>query len=212
MTTPKLMLAATALLLAAAGCRGGYSESPPVHLVLDMDFQPKVRAQSQVPFFADHRGMRLPVAGTVARGELPDARLLPDPNQPGRNRDGSYLAENPLPRTLPNLQRGRERFDIHCAPCHGQSGMGGGNPGRIETDYSQAHGMVGKRWPVAIPSFHLSSEPKADNRVPNLKDGEIFEVISKGKSTMPAYGSRIPVLDRWCIIHYFRALQQQGRQ
>lgn len=207
-----LLTLGTALPFAAAGCRGGISEAPPVHLVLDMDFQPKVKAQSASQFFADNRGMRLPVAGTVARGSLPDPKHEPDPNQPGRNPDGSYITANPVPLTLANLQHGRERFDINCAPCHGYSGHGGGNPGKIEPDFSEAHGMVGKRWPVAIPSYIASDAPNADNRVPNLSDGEMFEVITKGKATMPAYGNRIPVWDRWCIIHYTRALQRQGRQ
>lgn len=207
-----LLALCAALPLAATGCRGGISESPPVHLVLDMDFQPKVKAQSESHFFADGRGMRLPVPGTVARGSLPDPQLEPDVNQPGRNADGSFLTQNPVEQTLANLEHGRQRFDIHCAPCHGYSGQGGGNPGKVETDFSDAHGLVGKRWPVAIPSYIASDNPKADNRVPNLKDGELFEVITKGKGTMPAYGNRIPVRDRWCIIHYVRALQRQGKQ
>lgn len=209
----RAMLPVWAVLpLALVGCRGGVSESPPVHLVLDMDFQPKVKTQSESHFFADQLGMRLPVPGTIARGSLPDPKLEPDPNQPGKNVDGSFIAANPLPGTLANIERGRQRFDIHCAPCHGYSGQGGGNPGKVEVDFSDAHGLVGKRWPVAIPSFHASTDPKADNRVPNLTDGEIFEVITKGKGTMPPYGNRIPVRDRWSIIHYFRALQRQGKQ
>ncbi|GAB4136026.1 MAG: cytochrome c [Planctomycetota bacterium] len=209
---PPAILALSLAALAAGSCRGGYSEAPPVHLVLDMDFQPKVKTQSESAFFADRRGMRAHIEDTVARGSMPDPRLLPDPAKPGRDRDGSFLESNPVPATLSNLRRGRERFDIFCAPCHGYSGRGGGNPGKVDADFSDAHGMVGKRWPVAIPSFHASPDPKADNRVPNLKDGEIFAVITEGKGTMPPYGNRILVHDRWCIIHYVRALQQQGKQ
>jgi len=202
------MVRAGLLALALAGCRGGISDAPPVHLVLDMDFQPKIKAQSESSFegWSDHRGMRLPVEDTVARGSLPDPRLLPDPEHPGKNIDGSYIAQNPLPYTRDNLERGRERFNIFCAPCHGQSGASGNGP--------TGHGMVGKRWPVVIPTFHeqTGGDPLTVNRVPLLADGAVFETISIGKTTMPAYGPRIPVEDRWRIIQYVRALQNLGKQ
>jgi mono/diheme cytochrome c family protein len=199
------------LLLSAflAGCRGGISNEPPVHLVLDMDFQQKIKAQSAFEFagWPDGRGMRLPVEGTVARGSLPNPTLLPDPKNPGKNPDGSYIEKNPLPLTEAVIERGRERFNITCAVCHGYSGRGGTG--------AQAHGMVGKRWPasVSIPSFHAKAGGDATvNRVPELKDGQVFEVISNGKGTMPKYGRQISVEDRWSIIHYLRALQLFGKQ
>jgi len=202
--TKTLLLSFAALALGA--CRGGTSTSPPVHLVLDMDFQPKLRTQGASTFegFTDGRAMRLPVAGTVARDSLPDAALLPDADHPGKKVDGSYIDHNPLPLTMANLQRGRERFDINCSVCHGYSGRGGNK--------EAAHGMVGRRWPVAIPSFH--HQDGKDNRVADMKDGEFFEVISSpvGKNTMPSYAARISVADRWAIVHYLRALQRLGSE
>jgi len=211
------------LALAAAACRGGISTSPPVHLVPDMDFQPKLKAQSQSHFagWIDGRGMRLPISRpdpadksreetlVVARGALPDPELLPDPKKPGRNVDGSWM-QNPLPLTEEVLARGHERFDIFCSVCHGYSGRGGNGP--------EAHGMVGRRWPVVIPSFHLDTEKEktdpASNRVAKLTDGEIFDVLSSpiGKNTMPSYAARISAEDRWKIIHYVRALQNLDKQ
>ncbi|MSR38541.1 MAG: cytochrome c [Planctomycetes bacterium] len=209
------MLIRTLMILVASlalfACRGGTSTSPPVHLVLDMDFQPKLKAQSASAFdgWADGRAMRLPVTDSqnrvsvVAHGSLPDPILMPDPNKAGKNVDGTWL-KNPLPLTNEVLERGRERFDINCSVCHGYSGQGGNG--------AQAHGMVGRRWPVVIPNFHVV-EGK-DNRVANLTDGEIFEVLSSpvGKNTMPSYAARITVKDRWAIIHYVRALQTLGKQ
>lgn len=199
----KLTLLLVALALGA--CRGGTSKSPPVHLVLDMDFQPKLRAQAETTFkgFADHRAMRLPVAGTVSKAPLPDPKLMPDPRNPGKNPDGSFLAQNPLPLTEATLQRGREQFDIHCAICHGYTGRGGNGP--------TAHGLVGRRWPVAIPNFH--HQDGKDNRVADFKDGEYFDVMSSpvGRNTMPSYAARITVEDRWAIVHYIRALQNLGK-
>ena len=192
------------LALSLGACRGGISSTPPLHPVLDMDFQQKLKAQSVSHFenWTDHRGMRLPVAGTVARGSLPNTTLLPDPNNPGKTPGGEYITENPLPVSMAVLERGRDRFDIFCAICHGYSGRGGNGP--------QGHGMVGRLWPVAVPNFH-AVEGK-DNRVAELKAGEIFETISKGKNTMPSYGARIDAEDRWAIIHYVRALQELGKQ
>lgn len=201
---------AAALLLALllAGCRGGISEAPPVHLVLDMDFQPKLETQSATDFagWPDRRSMRVPAEGTIARGSLPDPVLLPDPARPGRNPDGSWITANPLPLSMEVLERGRDRYDVFCSVCHGYTGRGGNG--------SSGHGMVGRLWPVPIPSFHVRTEEGIDNRVANLSDGEIFDVLSdpNGRNTMPSYQSRIAVEDRWAVIHYLRALQELGRK
>ena len=210
-----------ALPVALAGCmRGGVSHDPPVHLVLDMDFQPKLRAQGHAEFagWHDGRSMRLPVTDpvsmdptgkplVVAKGSLPKPELA--------NKDAggvSFVKANPLPlthkftvlgREVSTIDRGRERFDIHCSICHGLSGQGGSGP--------EGHGLVGRRWPagVVIPNFHFV-EGK-DNRVANLVDGEIFETITNSKGTMPAYGARLSVEDRWAIVHYVRALQSLSK-
>lgn len=198
-------LFAAVLLLSLGSCmRGGTSELPPVHIVLDMDFQPKLRAQSASQFegWADGRGMRLPVAdgngrpAVVARGSLPNQALA------NKDASGAFVTKNPIPVTDAVLHRGQERFEIHCAPCHGYSGQGGNDP-------ATGNGMVGRRWPVVIPNFHFV-EGK-DNRVATLAEGEYFEVITYGKGTMPAYGARIAPEDRWAIVHYLRALQRLSK-
>lgn len=109
-----------------------------------------------------------------------------------------------LGREVTAIDRGRERFDIHCSVCHGFTGQGGNDP-------KQGHGLVGRRWPVVIPSFHFNSKAGADNRVALLPDGELFDVITNGKGTMPPYGSRLSVEDRWAIVHYVRALQSLSK-
>jgi mono/diheme cytochrome c family protein len=198
---------ATALLaLILVGCRGGTSELPPVHLVLDMDFQPKLKAQSATDFagWTDGRGMRTPVAdgngntAVVARGSLPDPKLA------HKAANGTLVKTNPVAATDAVLARGRERFDINCAVCHGFTGQGGNDP-------NLGHGLVGRRWPVAIPNFHFQPGEGKDNRVPNLTDGELFDVITNGKGTMPRYGARITPEDRWAIVHYVRALQSLSK-
>ena len=206
-----------ALTLGLASCmRGGISHDPPVHLVLDMDFQPKLRTQSATEFegFADHRAMRLPVADAfgktlvVARGSLADDKF-----QQNKDASGQYVKTNPLAldtkwtylgREVSVLERGRDRFNVYCAICHGYSGLGGNDP-------KQGHGLVGRRWPAAIPNFHFQPGEGKDNRVPLMADGEYFDVITYGKGTMPAYGARISPEDRWAIVHYVRALQQLSK-
>ena len=103
-----------------------------------------------------------------------------------------------------SLARGKDRYEIHCAICHGQSGRGGNG--------DQGHGLVGRRWPVAVPNFHAVQGK--DNRVANFTDGEYFEVLSSpvGRNTMPSYAARITVEDRWAIVQYIRALQTLGNQ
>ncbi len=208
MKTPMKTLLPLALACVLAGCwRGGISDLPPVHLVLDMDFQPKLKAQSHADFagWTDGRGMRLPVTdangktAVVARDSLPDGKLA------HKDANGAFVTQNPVALTAAVLRRGQERFDIHCAVCHGYSGQGNNNP-------ISGHGLVGRRWPVAIPTFHYQEGLDATlNRVALLADGEYFDVMTNGKTTMPAYGARIGVEDRWAIVHYLRALQRLSK-
>lgn len=93
--------------LILAGCAGMPSEKPPIHVNPNMDWQPKFRSQSKNPLFEDHRSMRPPVEGTVARGALADDKP-------------------PVELTRAFLYRGQERYDIYCAPCHGGTGAGDG--------------------------------------------------------------------------------------
>ena len=220
MTRTTLLRSSLALLaflsVGATSCmRGGISREPPVHPVLDMDFQPKLRAQSETHFegWTDNRSMRLPVADpfgktlVVARGSLPDATLA------NRDASGAFVTKNPLAldkklmhlgREVSVIERGRDRFDVYCAVCHGYTGRGG-------NDAKQGHGLVGRRWPALIPNFHFQAGEGKDNRVPLMADGEYFEVITYGKGTMPAYGARISPEDRWAIVQYVRALQSLSK-
>jgi mono/diheme cytochrome c family protein len=186
-------LAALALVGAASlgACRGGIKKAPPVHLVLDMDFQQKLKAQMGLDFefWADGRAMRTPPAGTVARGSLTD-----DPLETFQDADGNYL-DNPVAATAEVLARGRERFGIYCAACHDRSGSGMG------LVLQRAKASSPAAFNYAVPD--LGKEP----RLVEAKDGYLYQVIAKGQGTMPAYAHQIPVADRWAIVHYVRALQ-----
>lgn len=178
------------LALVFVGCRGQVSDAPPIHIVPNMDDQERFDAQEANPFFGDDRAARLPVPGTVARGTL---RLDPVLHQ-GLTPDGLYVLDNPLEVSEALLKRGREQFDIFCAVCHDRLGTGRGMILRYPAD----RGYAGFPPP---PSFH-------EERIREMPDGQMFEVITHGVRTMPAYGMQIGHNDRWAIIAYVRALQR----
>ncbi len=167
------------------GCRGTRSGDPPVHLNRNMDYQLRYDPQDENVFYADNRAMRMPVAGTVARGTLREDTRFYD----GRSEDGAYVQSLPVPATRELILRGQDRFDIFCAPCHGRAGDG---DGIITTG---GYGFT------PAPTFH-------EERLRGVEDGYLFDVISRGVRTMPAYGHQVPVADRWAIVAYIRALQR----
>ncbi len=178
----RALFIAVAAASIAAGCRGETSADPPIHLIGDMDRQPKYQANQASPLFEDGRAMRPLVEGTVAQGELREDDAM------YRGKSGeAYVATVPVPVDEARLLRGQQRFNIHCAPCHDQTGSG--------------HGMVVKRgYPLPIDL--------ASDRVRGLPDGQIFDVISNGVGNMPSYRKQIPVDDRWAIVTWVRVLGQ----
>jgi mono/diheme cytochrome c family protein len=90
------------------------------------------------------------------------------------------------------VERGRERYNINCAICHGLTGGGGTG--------DAAHGMVGRYGMIGIANYH-------DDRLRKEADGYLFNVITNGKASMAAYGHQVRVQDRWAIVSYIRALQ-----
>lgn len=166
-----------------AGCRGQPSSDPPIHLIGDMDWQPKYRPEAESAFFSDHRAMRPLVDGTVSQTGFHDD----DPVYTGVDEQGRPLAVAPIAVTEQVLDRGQDRFNIFCTPCHDKTGGGRGM-------------AVQRGFP---PPIDLISE-----RVRGLADGEIFHVITNGVRNMPAYRFQIPVQDRWAIISWVRVLQR----
>ena len=147
----------------------------------DMFDQPKVRPLQASTFFADGRASRPLPEDTVARGDLRDNELL----YTGRVH-GEVVDEFPFPVTQEVLDRGQQRFEIFCSPCHGRTGYG--------------DGMIVQRGFKAPPSFHT-------DRLRQAPAGHFFDVITNGFGVMYDYRSRVPVEDRWAIAAYIRALQ-----
>ena len=196
-----ISLLITIAAVAVLGFRGEKTTNEPWEIFPDMVRQMKVRAQSPLNFFADGRGPRMPINGTVPIGyEMPKAQ---PPGAPESQRaagfsvgtdyiDTGKMGNNwgtgiPVPVTPQLLQRGRERFNITCAMCHGPTAAGNG----ITKQY-------GLNTVVTLQ----------DDRIRKMADGEIFNTITNGKNTMLPYGPNVSVTDRWAIIAYLRALQR----
>jgi len=172
-----------------AKARFSTSRSPRIHVFYDMDNQLKFKAQSANDLFRDGRAARLPVPGTVARGELNK-----DSHYHWGTVDGEWANSFP-PQVDVNaalLARGEARYGIYCAPCHGISGHGDGMVARrtAVSDYGA--------WTVTALSSEKGLAPPI---------GELFNIIGYGINTMPGYKSQIPVEDRWAIVAHVKAIQ-----
>ena len=187
------LLAVVSLL--AMACRGQTSAQAPIMLERNMYQQDRVNAQAKSRFFEDGRAMRKPVEHTFAREMNPSSEI-----SDGEIADGSgYVLAIPdsvvsdLGGMAQAVDRGHQRYDIYCRPCHDGTGTG--------------KGEVVKRGMLPPPSFH-------DDRVRHMPDGQLYATIGRGVRNMPAYKYSIPVNDRWAIVSYVRALQlsQAGEQ
>jgi len=189
-------------VIGLAGFRGSKSRQPPIELFADMVRQNKARPQTPSDFFADERSSRARPEGTVERSQpygingqmvlIAGKPVYPYEEVPmntGRmTGTTNFIETGPLAITRQLLDRGQERYQIYCLPCHGPAGDG--------------KGITGKYGMISMADFHAQ-------RLVEMKDGEMFNTMSVGKlPLMPAYGALIPVEDRWAIISYIRALQR----
>lgn len=196
-----ILLLLCVTVLSVAGFRGAMSRRQPLELFSDMTRQPKVRPQSRSDAFVDKLGSRPRPPGTIPTTEVQPTIQPPIvlngrkieawedlPVNTGRLTGSTNWVEiNPLPITMPFLERGRDRFEIFCIACHGASGDGRG----ITSRYNMA-GMA---------NFH-------DRRLIDMTDGELFNTVTHGKNLMGSYGPVLSTSDRWAIIGYIRALQR----
>jgi mono/diheme cytochrome c family protein len=194
MKTSTFLIAGLALA-ALAGCRGQPSKDSPVVFIRNMYDQPKYEIQAYSDYYDDHRTMRLPVEGVIAREAEIDPRVAK-----GRTDDDSTWVLT-IPQEIVEkgggmgamLDRGKGRFNIFCAPCHDQTGSG--------------NGMVAKRAATIPGAGALAPTNLHQDRIRHMPDGQLFGVITNGIRNMPPYGPQVPVSDRWAIVAYVRALQ-----
>ncbi|WP_417732560.1 quinol:electron acceptor oxidoreductase subunit ActD [Rosistilla oblonga] len=205
-------------LLVIADMRVTKSSKPRFHIFWDMDFMPSKKPQQKTILFADGRTMRPNVPGTVSRGngefDIDDQTGIQLEAMAGGGPDGStqlvafaqqadgdaaaqtpWVKENPLTIDRATLDRGRERFDIYCAVCHGRDGFGDGLVNQ------RAKKILATTWtqPTSLHDERLAAD--------KMPDGQIFNTISNGIRKMPGYAGQIAVEDRWAIIAYLRVLQ-----
>lgn len=171
----------------------------------DMYRQPRYEALEPGPAFPDGRSARTPPSGSLAaltggfaessggrRGVAPAPSMKSGPLYPliGDPEDGggavTAAPDLPVPVTRTTYGRGRERFEIYCAPCHGPVGDG--------------DGMVARRGYPAPPSYHT-------DRLRWAPDQYLYDVITQGYGAMYSYADRLGPDDRWAVVAYIRALQ-----
>ena len=174
------------------------SSEPRVHIIQDMDVQPRYGPQASSPVFADGRAMRQPIEGTVARGELNEDDHYYRGFSSVRNAetgkyDITWFEGFPKPVTVDEtfIRRGQQRYNIYCAVCHGLDGYGAGPVTRRSQELET---------PINPTSLHAEA-------VLGRQEGHLFNTITNGIRNMAGYGQQIAVEDRWAIVAYIRALQ-----
>jgi mono/diheme cytochrome c family protein len=155
---------------ALAGCRQ------------DMHDGPRFTALQQNPFYADQRASRQLIEGTVARGQLRDNDVF----YTGMTAPNTPVTLIPMDVTKETIERGRDRFNVYCTPCHGVAGEG--------------NGMIVQRGYKQPPSLH-------DTRLRGAAAGYYYDVMTRGFGQMPDYAAQITPKDRWAVVAYVRALQ-----
>jgi mono/diheme cytochrome c family protein len=148
----------------------------------DMQDQPKYKPQRPSAFFADGRSSRPELEGTVARGELNEDAAF----YAGKDEKGNDVDMFPVAVDKAFIERGQQRYDIYCAPCHGRIGNG--------------LGMIVRRGFKEPPSYHI-------DRLRNAPIGHYYDVITNGYGAMLNYAQQVQPRDRWAIVAYIRALQ-----
>jgi mono/diheme cytochrome c family protein len=154
---------------ALAGCRQ------------DMHNTPRADPLRESLFAKGVSSARLPVEGTVARGTLKD-----DAGFFTGMEAGTEANALPFALTAAVLDRGEDRYNIFCAPCHGVSGRG--------------DGMIVRRGYRQPPSLHI-------DRLRGASIGHFYDVMTNGFGAMPDYRGQMSPRDRWAIAAYLRALQ-----
>jgi mono/diheme cytochrome c family protein len=148
---------------------------------LDMHDQPKFKPLRQNDFYSDLRSSRPLIEGTVARGQLGNDELFYTGKIAGQEAN-----QFPYPVTQQMLERGRERFNIFCAPCHSRIGDG--------------NGMIVQRGFKKPPDY-------TEDRLMKIPVGHFVNVMTNGYGSMSEYKSQISISDRWAVAAYIRALQ-----
>ncbi len=165
----------------ATGCENSGPSRDFERMVNQSYFQ----AYKESEFFPDHRAMREPPQGSLPAGRM----QLPAALERGIV-DGTYVEKNPVLLTTMFVEMGGQRFGVFCAPCHGIQGNG--------------FSVVARKMTLRAPPSLVS------DRIRQFPDGKIFRIITEGYGLMPKYEQEIPIVERWAIVAYIRALGIQA--
>lgn len=183
-SSKNLLWTAPLVLAGLTGCTRDYKFQP-----VDMWNGSRLKPYEAVNFFANKGSSQRPPSGTIARGQ----DRVDEPTFYGTE-NGALITYNPIMQAAGTpdakkalIQRGQERFNIYCQPCHGLGGYG--------------DGMIVQRGFAKPPSYHI-------DRLRKAPDGHLYDVITNGYGSMYSYAARVPTRDRWAIVAYIRALQR----
>jgi len=191
------------VILSILGPRGSHSKNTPIEVFPDMDRQAKYKAQATNEFFGDKRADRLPVEGTVLRGNGLDLKNVfnsePDFGtigfRTGKDGKGAWVQKIPteVGIDMSLMRLGKERYDIHCSVCHGIYGNGRG--------VTSQFGLLPR---------NLTDPSQAATYLKVPTDGEIYHAITNGSASqiMLGLGDKLSPKERWAIVFYLRALQK----
>jgi len=174
-----------------AKMRTSRNTEPRIHAMGDMDWQNKFQAQQPNKLFPDNMAMRAPEPGTVAADEHVD-----DDHLTTGKVDGQFVRTFPSSFKIDEaaMARGKQRFEVFCAPCHGMSGNGDGMVAQ------RASALAEGTW---VPPTNLGLE-----YLGKMPVGQLYDAIANGVRNMPPYASQMSVEDRWAVVLYLRALQK----
>ena len=187
------------------GFRGDFTENTPLEVFPDMDRQAKYKAQTQNNFYSDNKADRLPVSGTAIRGTALDLNnvFAKEPTfhdtafRTGKNDDGSWVEKIPdeISVDMALMRLGKEKYDIHCAICHG--------------DYGNGLGVLSE---FGLAPRNLSDASNTGTYLESAgawTDGQYYHAISMGSASgiMLGLKDKLSPKERWAIVLYVRALQ-----
>jgi len=196
------------------GFRGEFTENTPIEVFPDMDRQAKFKSQTKNNLFSNGMADRLPVHGTAIRGNLNNQENVFSVNpkfhnlayRTGKDDDNNWVAkfskelastqkDNQFAIDMSLMRLGKEKYDIHCAVCHGKYGDGKG-----VTSY------------FGLQPRNLSDPTQPNYYLPSKTDGETFNTISMGHGTMLGLMDKLTPHERWAVVLYVRALQSYVSQ
>jgi hypothetical protein len=167
----------------------------------DMWYQKKVETYETSDFFADGIATRLPVEGTVAQGTIRDDKLMYEGTE-----NGATAARFPFPITKERLERGRDRYDAFCMPCHGATGDGMGMI--VQRGFKQPEALTAAHLVSAPPGYYFRvlkvgySAANGGTKLSGINDSE-----GKTDFVHPPILKKLKAEDAWATIAYIRALQ-----